>query len=124
MDDSRPRRVLVVDDEPRMIHFIRLNLEHDGYEVVEASMPALVTVSSEIGELRKLNIKQMRETRKRPIHVWTARDLSLDPMPEKHLNLERLYAPERSRKCTFIEAGSLAEAGERLASKLREDDVI
>jgi two-component system KDP operon response regulator KdpE len=31
------RRILVVDDEPRMIHFIRLNLEHDGFDVVEAS---------------------------------------------------------------------------------------
>ena len=37
MEDSRSRRVLVVDDEPRMIHFIRLNLEHDGYEVIEAT---------------------------------------------------------------------------------------
>jgi len=34
---SRRRRVLVVDDEPRMIHFIRLNLEHDGFEVVETT---------------------------------------------------------------------------------------
>ncbi len=33
---SRPRRILVVDDEPRMIHFIRLNLEHDGFEVIDA----------------------------------------------------------------------------------------
>ena len=33
---TRTRRILVVDDEPRMIHFIRLNLEHDGFEVVEA----------------------------------------------------------------------------------------
>jgi len=31
------RRVLVVDDEPRMIHFIRLNLEHDGFQVSEAT---------------------------------------------------------------------------------------
>jgi two-component system KDP operon response regulator KdpE len=31
------RRVLVVDDEPRMIHFIRLNLEHDGFAVSEAA---------------------------------------------------------------------------------------
>lgn len=30
------KRILVVDDEPRMIGFIRLNLEHDGYQVVEA----------------------------------------------------------------------------------------
>jgi DNA-binding response OmpR family regulator len=32
----RRRRILIVDDEPRMIHFIRLNLEHDGFEVYEA----------------------------------------------------------------------------------------
>lgn len=34
------RRILVVDDEPRMIHFIRLNLEHDGFQVFEASSGA------------------------------------------------------------------------------------
>lgn len=31
------RRILIVDDEPRMIHFIRLNLEHDGFQVYDAS---------------------------------------------------------------------------------------
>lgn len=42
MPDSKHqrRRVLVVDDEPRMIHFIRLNLEHDGFEVTEAASGA------------------------------------------------------------------------------------
>jgi DNA-binding response OmpR family regulator len=34
---NRRRKVLVVDDEPRMIRFIRLNLEHDGFEVSEAT---------------------------------------------------------------------------------------
>lgn len=33
---GRRRKILIVDDEPRMIHFIRLNLEHDGFEVFEA----------------------------------------------------------------------------------------
>jgi two-component system KDP operon response regulator KdpE len=32
-----PRLVLVVDDEPRMIRFIRMNLELEGYQVIEAS---------------------------------------------------------------------------------------
>jgi DNA-binding response OmpR family regulator len=36
MNDTSRRRVLVVDDEPRMVRFIRLNLEHDGFDVVEA----------------------------------------------------------------------------------------
>ena len=30
------RRILVVDDEERMVRFIRLNLEHDGFQVLEA----------------------------------------------------------------------------------------
>ena len=30
------RRILVVDDEERMVRFIRLNLEHDGFQVSEA----------------------------------------------------------------------------------------
>ena len=30
------RRILVVDDEERMVRFIRINLEHDGFQVIEA----------------------------------------------------------------------------------------
>jgi len=35
-DRFRNRRILVVDDEERMVRFIRLNLEHDGFQVIEA----------------------------------------------------------------------------------------
>jgi two-component system KDP operon response regulator KdpE len=35
-EDFDRRRILVVDDEERMIRFIRMNLEHDGFQVVEA----------------------------------------------------------------------------------------
>ena len=30
------RRILIVDDEERMVRFIRMNLEHDGFQVAEA----------------------------------------------------------------------------------------
>lgn len=30
------KKILVVDDEERMLRFIRLNLEHDGFQVIEA----------------------------------------------------------------------------------------
>ena len=30
------RKILVVDDEERMVRFIRMNLEHDGFEVIDA----------------------------------------------------------------------------------------
>ncbi|HPH97248.1 MAG TPA: response regulator transcription factor [Anaerolineaceae bacterium] len=34
--DNITGRILVVDDEERMVRFIRLNLEHDGFNVIEA----------------------------------------------------------------------------------------
>ena len=35
-DQFDRRRILVVDDEERMVRFIRMNLEHDGFQVTEA----------------------------------------------------------------------------------------
>ena len=35
-DEFTNRRILVVDDEERIVRFIRLNLEHDGFQVLEA----------------------------------------------------------------------------------------
>ena len=51
-------RILVVDDEPRMIRFIRLNLEHDGFEVVEApdGLAALGQVRDVLPDLILLDI--------------------------------------------------------------------
>lgn len=34
--DLKRRKILLVDDEERMVRFIRLNLEHDGFTVIEA----------------------------------------------------------------------------------------
>ena len=50
----------------------------DGYEVVEASLPALVTVSNELGQPRYPTLRGiMAATRKRPT-IWSASDLELD----------------------------------------------
>ncbi|HCB48356.1 MAG: Fis family transcriptional regulator [Anaerolineae bacterium SG8_19] len=50
---TEPRLVLVVDDEPRMIRFIRMNLELEGYRVIEASdgLEALEQVRKNLPDL-------------------------------------------------------------------------
>jgi len=55
---KRRRKILVVDDEPRMIHFIRLNLEHDGFEVYEATSggQALEKLRDQLPDLILLDI--------------------------------------------------------------------
>ena len=54
----RDRRILVVDDEERMVRFIRLNLEHDGFQVTEAfnGSQALDKVRSSLPDLILLDV--------------------------------------------------------------------
>ena len=51
----------------------------DGYEVVEAPMPSLVTVSSEIGLPRLPGGMGLMMARKKQIPVWKAQDIGAEP---------------------------------------------
>ena len=53
-----PRLVLVVDDEPRMIRFIRMNLELEGYRVIEANngLEALDQVRKHLPDLLVMDV--------------------------------------------------------------------
>jgi DNA-binding response OmpR family regulator len=52
------RSILVVDDEERMVRFIRLNLEHDGFQVVPAfrGLQALDEIRKEMPDLVLLDV--------------------------------------------------------------------
>ena len=58
LKSTGPRLILVVDDEPRMIRFIRMNLELEGYHVVEAGngIEALDQVRKHMPELVIMDI--------------------------------------------------------------------
>jgi two-component system KDP operon response regulator KdpE len=57
-DNIRDRRILVVDDEERMVRFIRLNLEHDGFQVIEANngTQAINKIRSSLPDLILLDV--------------------------------------------------------------------
>lgn len=80
------RRILVVDDEERMVRFIRLNLEHDGFRVIEAfnGTQALSKVRSGLPDLVLLDVmmpdldgfevlKLIREVSAVPVIMLTAK---------------------------------------------------
>jgi two-component system KDP operon response regulator KdpE len=55
---ARPELILVVDDEPRMTRFIRMNLELEGYRVIEAhnGLEALDKVRTNLPDLIILDV--------------------------------------------------------------------
>lgn len=58
MRDGERTHILVVDDEPRMVRFVRMNLDLEGYSVSEANtgFEALEKVRSELPDLVLLDV--------------------------------------------------------------------
>ncbi len=100
-------------------------ITNDGYEVVEAPLPALVTVSNELGQPRYPTLRGiMGATRKRPT-IWTSADLDADASQlEPRVTLQELFVPVRDQQCEIIEGDDAADAGRQLALKLREAKLI
>ena len=97
----------------------------EGYEVVETPLPALVTVSNELGQPRYPTLRGiMAATRKRPI-IWSAQDLGVDPTTTpRRLELLDLFMPASDKECEIIAGETEEEVGRNLAFKLREAKLI
>ncbi len=80
------RRILVVDDEERMVRFIRLNLEHDGFQVIEAhkgggvldlirtQLPDLVLLDVMLPDIEGFELLRLiREVNSVPVIMLTAK---------------------------------------------------
>ncbi len=98
-------------------------LMEDGYDRVEMSMPAVISVVKEINEPRLPSLKGKRKAKKIEMTVWDAATLGLD---EKDIGLNgsptqvvEIFAPNHSKTGDKLEAAApvLAEA---IISKLQE----
>ena len=97
----------------------------DGYEVVKAGLPAVVTITNELGEPRYPTLRGiMMASRKTPT-VWDASEVGLSHDLLSHkLDLTELYIPVSDTECEFIEGEDDADSGRLLALKLREARLI
>jgi len=99
----------------------------DGYEVIEAEMPLVITVVKEISEPRVPSLRGMMRAKKAEIMTWSAKDIGADDekigMSGSPTQVVRIFAPEVSKKGEIIE-GEPIEIAEKLISKLRESKII
>jgi electron transfer flavoprotein beta subunit len=97
---------------------------NDGYEVIESSLPALVTVSHELGNLRSVNIKELMAAQKTPLTIWTANDLDLQLNQIKLNTIVGMVEPRKQTTCNLVQGDSHEEAGINLALKFKEIGLI
>ena len=100
----------------------------DGYEVIEVSLPALITVSSELGEPRYPTLKGIMAAKKKQPITWKPADIGVDPAQigaaGRRARLLKLFQPVSEAKCQIIEGESPEEAAVNLALKLRENKIL
>jgi electron transfer flavoprotein beta subunit len=100
----------------------------DGYQVLEVTLPALVTVSNELGEARYATLKGIMAAAKKQPTIWKPADIGIDAAQigesGRKSKLVKLFQPVREGKCDFVTADTPAEAGTKLAEKLREAKLI
>ena len=120
---SRARKVEAADGKLRIER-----VTAKGYEIVEAPVPAIVTVSGESGKLRLPNIKGVLAAKKKEPVCWNAADIGAEAVTSdnasQRITLLRLYQPQRETQCEMIAGNTPEEQGANLADKLRQLKLI
>lgn len=100
----------------------------DGFETVKMPLPAVVTVSNELGEPRYPKLQQIMQAARKTVTKMTAADLALDPSTigaaGARLKLERLYVPQASGHVEFMEGDTPEQKAQALAKALRAAKII
>jgi len=95
----------------------------EGYDVVESSLPVLLTVVKELNEPRLPSLKGKMRARKAEIKKWTAADIGAEVellgLKGSPTQVKKIFAPEARSGREMIE-GSPEEQVEKLVKKLME----
>jgi len=109
--------------------FVRVErVLEDGFETIEAELPAVVTVSNELGAVRAPNLRETMRAARKPVAVWSPADLGLAAgqvgAAAARQVRERVYIPVKESRCEFIEGGSPAAQAALLVQRLAEAKLL
>ena len=110
-----------LDTTPKMM--VAERLLEEGYELIELSLPAIITVVKEINEPRLPSLKGKMRARKAEIPTWTNSDLNID---ESQIGLKgsptqvvKIFTPAQKEGGEIFE-GEPEETVEKLAKAIKE----
>lgn len=99
----------------------------DGYEVIEAPIPCMLTCIKELNTPRYMNIGGIFNPDK-DIKVWSAADVEVDlttvGLKASPTNVFRSFTPKPKGKGTMLEGDSEKELAEKLVGSLKQKHII
>lgn len=103
--------------------YIRVHrLMEEGYDIVESTLPVLLTVVKELNEPRLPSLKGKMAAKKAEIRKWTASDIEADPerlgLKGSPTMVKNIFAPEIKKDRKMFE-GSIEEQVDALIEELR-----
>jgi electron transfer flavoprotein beta subunit len=94
----------------------------DHIQVLESTMPAVISVTQEINEPRPPTLLQIRRAAKKPQHQLKASDIGALPTRKKEILEYRILTV--TRKQVIIEGDTLEEIAEKLIEALEKEGVL
>ncbi len=99
-----------------------------GSETLEVPLPALVTVSNELGKARIPSGWGIITAAKKEIPTWDLQDIGVDPSSKEKLaarnKLLKLSSPSLGRTCELVKGDVPAEVAEQLVQKILAKKVL
>jgi electron transfer flavoprotein beta subunit len=105
--------------------FMRLErMMEEGFEIIEAPLPALITVVKEINEPRLPSLKGMMRAKQAKITVWTQKELNLDTQKiglcGSPTQVVKIFTPPQRQGGQII-SGEIQEIAEKLVGLLKNE---
>jgi electron transfer flavoprotein beta subunit len=103
-------------------------LLEEGHEVIEITLPCVMTVVKEINEPRLPSLKGKMKAKKAEIATWTATEIGADPesigLTGSPTQVRRVFSPPPRGGGEMIEGETAAEKAKSVMGKLQELQVI
>jgi electron transfer flavoprotein beta subunit len=100
----------------------------DGSETLEVDLPAVVTVSNEIGAARAPSLRETMRAARKPLVVRSSSEAGIDACVlagfASRSRRERVFVPVKENRCELIEGADEAAQARALAGRLREARLI
>lgn len=108
---------------------VRVEREHEeGYEIIETTMPVLLTVVKSINEPRFPTVKGTMKANRTEIPVITANEVIVDPnrlgLKGSPTQVRRIFTPEQRTQGEIIQADSVRDSVLALLQKLTEAKIV